>query len=105
MAQFEVYRNTSKTTKKMFPLLVDIQNDVISDLATRMVLPLALPAYFQQESMTVLTPIIEFEGEALIILTPQIAAIPVRQLNEPVGTLEHMRNEILAALDMAISGI
>ena len=40
MAQFDVYRNPSKKTSKAYPLLVDVQNSVIDQLATRLTVPL-----------------------------------------------------------------
>ena len=40
MAQFDVYSNPSRHTQKVFPYIVDIQNSVISDIATRIVIPL-----------------------------------------------------------------
>ncbi len=39
MAQFDVYRNPSKKTSKAYPFLVDVQNSVIDQLATRLVVP------------------------------------------------------------------
>ena len=105
MAQFDVYENKSKKTKSMFPMLVDIQHDVISDIATRMVLPLARPEFFSRERMSVLTPVVEYEGEKLILLTPQIASVSTKELTKPIGTVEHLRDDIIAALDLAISGI
>ena len=55
--------------------------------------------------MTVLTPEVAYEGAKLILVTPQISAIPAKQIKEPIGSLEHMRDDIIAALDLAISGI
>ncbi len=55
--------------------------------------------------MTKLTPKVEYEGENLLVLTPQISSMPAKHLNSPVGTLEHMRDEIIAALDFATTGI
>ena len=40
MAQYDIYKNTNKNTKETFPYLVDIQNQIIADLATRLVIPL-----------------------------------------------------------------
>ena len=40
MAQFDVYRNPSSKTNKAYPFLVDVQNSVIDQLATRLVVPL-----------------------------------------------------------------
>ena len=37
MAQFDVYKNPSTKTDKAYPFLVDVQNSVIDQLATRLV--------------------------------------------------------------------
>ncbi|MGL6159493.1 CcdB family protein [Microbulbifer sp.] len=105
MAQFDVYRNLSKATQKAFPFILDVQHEYISDLNTRIVLPLGRLKYFQNENLGKLTPTVEYEGEELLILTPQIASMPRNKLKNPIGTLEHFRSEILAALDFAITGI
>lgn len=105
MAQFDVYENSSKTTKRMFPLLLDIQHEIIADINTRLIIPLAKPEFFKQHSMTRLMPAIEYDGQDLLLLTPQLTAVSVKQLKQPIGTLEHIRDDIIAALDLAISGI
>ncbi|NRB42282.1 MAG: CcdB family protein [Pseudomonadales bacterium] len=105
MAQFDVYKNPSRNTKKAYPYIVDIQHELISDIATRMVIPLGRLNHFKNEQMQGLTPDIEYEGEKLLLLTPQIASIPARQLKDPVGSLSHFRDEIISSLDFAITGI
>ena len=105
MAQFDVYKNPSRNTKKAYPYIVDIQHELISDIATRMVIPLGRLSHFKNEQMQGLTPDIEYEGEKLLLLTPQIASIPSSQLKDPVGSLSHFRDEIIASLDLAITGI
>lgn len=52
-----------------------------------------------------LTPQISFDGEKLLLLTPQIASLPEKKLRKPVGSLVHFREQIIAALDLAITGI
>ncbi|QIL88810.1 plasmid maintenance protein CcdB [Microbulbifer sp. SH-1] len=105
MSQFDVYKNPSTNTQQAFPFILDIQHEHISDIGTRIVLPLGRLKYFRNENLGKLTPIIEYDGEELLILTPQIASMPTSKLKNPVGTLEHIRAEILAALDFAITGI
>ncbi|MFK7828504.1 MAG: CcdB family protein [Congregibacter sp.] len=105
MHQFDVYENPSKHTRKAYPLIVDIQCDVISDLATRIVVPLGREAEFKSEKLSRLTPSIDYEGQVLLLLVPQIASIPTKILGTPIGTLSHMRDEIVAALDFAFTGI
>ncbi|PTL90906.1 hypothetical protein C6W88_14295 [Halomonas litopenaei] len=39
MPQFDVYANPSASTKRMYPYLLDIQSDTLSELATRIVVP------------------------------------------------------------------
>jgi len=105
MAQFDVYLNLSKHTRTTYPFILDIQNELIADIATRIVVPLASAEYFSREEMKGLTPRIEFEGVDLLIMMPQIASMPARVLKKPIGTLLHMRDEIISALDFAITGI
>ncbi len=105
MAQFDVYLNPNTRTRKLFPYVVDIQNPVISGIATRIVVPLGKVSDFKNEIMTKLTPEMDYKNEKLVFLTPQLASIPAKSLKNPVGTIAHMRDDIIAALDFAITGI
>ncbi len=104
MAQFDVYQNPSRNTRSLFPYIVDIQSPIISDIATRIVVPLGKLQNFKNESMKGLTPEIEYDGEKLLLLIPQIASIPSKTLNKPIGSISHFHDEIIAALDFAITG-
>lgn len=105
MAQFDVYINPSRATRKAYPFLLDVQSPMISEITTRIVLPLGELQNFKNEYMKILTPVIEYKGEKLILVTPQISAVPSKILQEPVGSLKDFRDEIIAALDFAITGI
>jgi len=105
MAQFDVYPNPSKKSRKYYPYLVDIQSPYISEIATRIVLPLGYASYFKNEAMTKLTPQIAYENEELILLTPQISSVPTKQLKKPIGSLVHFREQVINSLDFAIAGI
>lgn len=105
MRQFDVYTNPSKATRKAYPFIMDIQSNVISEIATRIVVPLGRTSDFRNEEMKGLTPAITYEGEDLLLLIPQIASMPSKVLKEPIGSLSHLRDEIIAALDFAITGI
>lgn len=105
MNQFDVYINPSSSTRDAFPYIVDIQNPVISELATRIVIPLGRITYFKNEQMKGLTPAVEYENEKFLLLTAQIASIPTKKLKNPVGSLSHFRDEIISSLDFAITGI
>jgi len=105
VAQFDVYRNPSSTTRRFYPYLVDIQSHYLEDLATRIVIPLGKASCFGDAAMKGLTPEVSFQGEKLLLLIPQISSIPRKRLKEPVGSMLHLRDEVLAALDFAIAGI
>jgi|TARA_B100000745_G_scaffold97184_1_gene61727 toxin CcdB len=105
MAQFDVYKNPSKKSSAYYPYLVDIQNDYISELQTRIVIPLAKAEFFNNDAMSRLQISLRFENENLLLMTPQISSISRKQLKKPVGSVAHLRQQIIDALDFAISGI
>jgi toxin CcdB len=105
MAQFDVYPNPSKTSKAHYPYLVDIQSSLLIELATRIVIPLGRRAAFGGQAMQGLTPEITFNDQELLLLTPQISPVPEKHLPNPVGSLSHFRDRIVAALDLAVTGI
>jgi toxin CcdB len=105
MAQFDVFENPSTATRKHFPYLVDVQSPYLEELATRIVIPLGKASLFKDTAMKGLTAEVTFRDEHLLLLTPQISAIPKKQLKAPIGSLSHMRDDLLNALDFAIFGI
>jgi toxin CcdB len=105
MAQFDVYTNPSKKSKAYYPYLVDVQNNYISELETRIVIPLGRASYFENEIMTKLQIKLAYEDQDLVLMTPQISSISRSSLKEPVGSLQHLQQEIIDALDFAITGI
>lgn len=105
MAQFTVYENTNPATRAALPLLLNVQSNLIRDLNTRVVVPLAPAAEMQAQRLRVLTPLLEIDGEQYLMLTPQMAGIPTRLLGSAVADLSIQRDEIVAALDLLITGI
>ena len=88
-----------------YTYIVDIQSPLISELATRIVIPLGKLSHFRNEQMNGLTPELSYGGEQLLLLTPQIASVPTRALKNPVASLSYFRDEIIAALDFSVKGI
>ena len=105
MSQFDVYINPSKKSREAYPYIIDIQNAIISDIATRIVIPLGRLKHFRNEKMDGLTPVVEYENEQFVLLTPQISSMSVKLLKNPVGSVESLIDEIIAAIDFAITGI
>ena len=106
MRQFVVYRNRNAATKARFPLLLDVQSDLLSDLGTRVVIPLTpATAASHRTAMQTLTPILVVDGKEYLLVAPQLAGIATRELGPPVADLSDQRPTILAALDLLITGI
>lgn len=105
MPQFVLHRNRNPATKARFPLLLDVQSDLLDPLATRVVVPLAPAAAARTRAIDTLTPTVRFEGRDYVLLTPQLAGIPARELGPAVGSLAAERRAIVAALDLLITGI
>jgi len=105
MPQFDIYANPNKKSRSAYPFIIDIQSNLIDDLATRIVAPLALYTKFKDEELKKLTLRVSYQEQELVILIPQITSMPANLLKEPIGTLVHLRDEIIAALDFAFTGI
>jgi toxin CcdB len=105
MAQFSVYRNGNPATRKAIPLLLDIQCDLISDLATRVVVPLYPARTMKLAELKTLTPRFQIEGTGYLMVTPQLAGVSVKALGERVADLSDRRQEIIAAIDLLVTGI
>jgi toxin CcdB len=104
MPQFSVYRNRNPQSKGRFPLLLDVQSDLLEPLATRVVVPLAAAASARSRVMKTLTPIVKIDGKEYLLLIPQLAGIAANTLGPSVGNLVAERQTVTAALDFLIAG-
>ena len=105
MAQFSVYCNTNPRTRTDIPFLLNVQNDLLDHLATRVVIPLAKVKSFSGPPSAVLHPIFKIGRERFILLTPMLAGILKRDLGAETGNLRRKSFEIIAALDVLITGV
>lgn len=103
MAQFTLYRNTNRQTQGHYPFLLDIQSDFLDALKTRLVIPAI--KLTEQKPITRLNPVFEFEQQQYLLVVQEMAAIPANNLGAKVAELEMLRSEILAAVDLLITGI
>ena len=104
MAQFTIYTNANAQTKQLYPYLLELQSNLLSDLATCVVAPLAPVSKQADTAMTRLTPVISIAGEAYLMQTQQLSAIARKQLGKAVGNASSNSHEIIAAIDFLISG-
>jgi toxin CcdB len=104
VSQFTVYRNKSPRTRATFPFLVDIQSDLLDQLQTRVVIPLTRTVALAKRPLSQLTPALTFDGEAYVLMTPQLAGVARAELGAPAGSLAGERNAIIAAMDFLLTG-
>ena len=102
MAQFDLHRNRKGGA---FPLLLDVQADLLASLATRVVVPLMTTRRHRARPITRLNPVVRIKGVEHVLLFQELAAIPGSALGEVVGSLATRRAEMIAALDLLLTGI
>ena len=103
MARFDVYANTDSGERRHTPYFVDVQNDFIDGLATRVVIPLRKEAVFGPGARD-LNPKVGVLGNDLVLDTAALGAVPVNELRKALGTLRHERELIDEALDALFAG-
>lgn len=101
MARFDVYRLSGRN-----PLLVvDMQADLLSELATRVVVPLAPLAAGRREDIPRLNPVVTVADKDYYFRPTEIATLPKALLRDPVANIEAAhRREIVAAMDFLQQG-
>lgn len=100
MAQFDVYVNTNKATVEFFPYLLDVQNDLLHTLKTRVVVPLGVGI----DPIRHLNPTFVIEDKNVVMSTADMAGISLNACGGKVSSLEEKRNEIIDALDFLVNG-
>lgn len=98
MAQFDVYRLRSGAE-----LVLDCQADVLHGSERRFVIPL-LPAGSVPRPLPRLTPVFVVNGEEHVLTTLAAASIPRTEIGPTVGSLADQRDQIIAAIDMLVTG-
>ncbi|HLO68921.1 MAG TPA: CcdB family protein [Holophaga sp.] len=104
MGQFAVHAHPDPGTRARIPFLMDIQSDLLSVLATRLVVPLYRREAAGPMTMSRLTPTLRFQDLDLVAMVPEMAGIPSRVLGNPIGEAPALRAEILQALDLLSTG-
>ena len=102
MAQFDVFRNPRRGP---FPLLLDVQADLLSDLATRVVVPMAPKKAWAGARLSRLNPTAVFQRVEYVLVFQELAAVPQSALGDPAGSLAPRRTDLIAALDLLFTGI
>jgi toxin CcdB len=101
--QCEVHANPDDTDGHI-PYLVDVQTDLLSDLDTRVVVPLVRFASFGR-SVNRLHPMFTVEDQRVVMATHLLAAVRRRALGAVVASLLDQRDIIIGAIDVLWSGV
>jgi toxin CcdB len=101
--QFDVFPNPSRRGTDERPYVVVVQSKFLSDVATRVCVPLIAERFLRPIHR--LNPAIEILRERFYFHPVEMVTIPVRLLRAPVANLEDQRDRIIGALDLVFLGI
>ena len=99
MAQFDVHINIGRNNKSI-PYLLNIQNDILNHLSTRIIIPLAI----NKPSENIIHPKFTINKIEVILMTTQLAGMPVERIGQKIDSLENKRSEIINAIDFMVQG-
>jgi toxin CcdB len=102
MGQFDVYRNPRRG---LFPLLLDVQSDLLAQLTTRVVVPLMTLKRYAARPISRLNPTATLAGTEYVLVFQELAAIPVSALGNLVASLAPRRAELTAAINLLFTGL
>ncbi len=105
MAQWDVYPNRNPRTKTEVPFLVDVQSNLLSDLRTRLVMPLVPNDVSPHGLPSRLVPTFEIGEHLMRLVAHEAGVVPAETLNAPVLSLRAEAHHILSAFDTVISGV
>ena len=98
MARFDVFPNPTDDG-----YLLDVQTDLLGGLNTRIVVPM-MSVNKAPKAAKRLNPVIDINGQAHVMVTQFIAAVPASMLKTAAANLDENAEDITNALDMAFFG-
>lgn len=98
MARYDVYANPHAPDRKHTPFVLDVQNDHLGPLGTRVVIPLRTLRGFGKPAQG-LNPVIAMAGQSLILDTASLAPVPANMLKQALHRAATSRDDIQDALD------
>lgn len=102
--QFDVYRNPSAKTNRLWPFYLILQNDYFDDLATRIVVPLVSKNDMALNKKRI-TPLIRINNSDFYVFTPAITFLDTKKINHKdfICNIASSRNEIISAFDAIVT--
>jgi hypothetical protein len=99
--QHDLYANPNHRERLGFPLLVDLQANVVEG-AYRVVAPLT--SVTAGTPVNRLVPIIEHDGQKYAVLFNLITNLSAHVLRQPIGSVARYRDDLSRALDWLFFG-
>jgi toxin CcdB len=97
LARYDIYDNPAEGA-----LLLDVQANLLSELSTRVVVPLFSKTTHKPAER--LNPVFRIGDGEWVMFTQYLSAIPKSVLKNKVGNLDKEHDKIVAALDMLFQG-
>jgi toxin CcdB len=101
LSQFSLY----SMPRSRAAYVVDIQSRLLDELSTRVVIPLLPRHAAPSVPAKTLNPLVLIDGAEYVLMTQNLATVPLSRLRAPVGTLAAHRDEIVRAIDALLSGL
>jgi toxin CcdB len=98
MARFDVYANPTANDRTTTPYVLDVQNNHLGPLATRVVIPLRTAKALATPAEG-LNPGVVIDGKPVWLDTASLAPVPAALLRKPVLNLGASSDLVLDALD------
>ena len=99
MKRFDIFESTRNPNV----LLLNVQSHFLSDLPTRLMIPLR-PREKIIQHVGQLHPLIMMGTQELFAVTNLMAAVPMAHIGKRIGTAEAHSHEITAAIDFLLQG-
>lgn len=104
MPQFDIHKNPNPAARRIAPFVVNIQSDHIDHLATRLCAPIKTRK-LSSTPIAGLMPEIEIEGQPFVVFMQETAAVPAAMLGLSIASAAAYRYQLVAAVDLLVSGI
>ena len=98
MARFDIYANPSAEDRAHTPYVLDVQNDYLGPMGSRVVVPLRTAKGFGPGANG-LNPTIDVDGKPVVLDTASIASVNASLLKKVVAHADRHRLEVADALD------
>jgi toxin CcdB len=103
MARFDVYANPDAQERKRVPFFLDVQNDPIQGIQTRVVIPLWKASVLAVRAEGI-NPLLQVQGQSVVLDAAALGAVPCNMLGAAVDNVSTQQLAIQDALDALFGG-